>query len=45
MQCINDWYFGGGKERSNLVNQWLGRHLDKPVNALLYVLIKRECGE
>ena len=37
--------YQGGEERSNLVHQWFSRHLDKPVDALLYILIRRECGE
>jgi len=45
MQCIYSWYYGGGTEKWALITQWLGRHLDKPVDALMYVLIKKECGE
>ncbi len=45
MTCIYDWYYQGEEARSNQVDGWLRRHLDKPVGALLYVLIKKECGE
>jgi len=45
MQCIYDWYYGGGTEKWALITQWLERHLDKPVDALMYVLINKECGE
>lgn len=45
MNCIYDWYYQGGGERSNQVDTWLRRHLDRPVGALLHVLIKRDCGE
>jgi len=45
MQCIHNWYYQGGEERSNLVHQWFSRHLNKPADALLYVFIKRECVE
>ncbi len=45
MQCIYNWYYGGGTEKWTQVTQWLERHLDKPVDALIYVLIKKECGE
>ncbi len=45
MQCIYGWYYSGKKEKWALIHQWFERHLDKPVDALLYVLIKKECGE
>ena len=45
MNCVYDWYYQGGEERSNQVDTWLHRHLDRPVGALLHVLIKRDCGE
>ncbi len=46
MNCIYGW-FHGEKNRSawNQIDAWFSRHLDKPVEPLLYVLIKRECGE
>lgn len=45
MSCIYDWYYTGTEERHRQINQWFERHLDKPAEPLLYVLIKRECGE
>ena len=44
MQCIYKWYYEGGKENAVKLNEWLKRHPDKPVGALLYVLLKKECG-
>ena len=43
--CIFDWYYNGGEKRSHLVDTWFKRHPDKNVGALLYVLIKKDCGE
>jgi len=45
MQCIYDWYYDGGTEKWALITQWLERHLERPVDALMYVLIERECGD
>lgn len=45
MQCIYGWYYNGREEKWALIQQWFERHLEKPVDALLYVLIKKECGE
>lgn len=45
MQCIYDWYYGGNTAVRETIQTWLTRHQDKPVDALMYVLIKRECGE
>ena len=45
MQYIYNWYYDGGTEKWALITQWLERHLDKQVDALMYVLIKKECGE
>ena len=45
MQCISGWFYNGQREKWNQINTWFNRHLDKPANALLYVLIKKECGE
>ena len=44
MQCINDWFYNGQKKKWNQIDAWFNKHLDKPANALLYVLIKKECG-
>jgi len=45
MQCIYSWYYNGEAAKHQLIDTWFERHLDMPVDALLYVLIKRECGE
>jgi hypothetical protein len=45
MTCIYDWYYTGEAARHQQINQWFERHLDTPVEPLLYVLIKKECGE
>lgn len=46
MKCIYDWYYESDtKTRFNRVRAWLERHPDKPPGALMYVLIKKECGE
>ena len=44
MKCIYDWYYGKPGKNWERINSWLTRHPDKPVGALLYVLIKKECG-
>lgn len=44
MKCINGWFYNGQAEKWTRINAWFNRHLDKPANALLYVLIKKECG-
>ena len=43
--CVINWYFNGGKEREKSIDAWFARHLDKSAVALLYVLVKKECGE
>lgn len=45
MNCIYDWYYTGEEARHQQITQWFERHLDKPAEPLLYILIKRECGE
>ena len=45
MICITDWYYGGGVEVWKKIERWLARHPDKPVGVLLYVLVKKKCGE
>lgn len=45
MKCIQDWYYGSGNQKWAQIEQWFARHPDKPADALLYVLIKKECGE
>lgn len=45
MSCVYNWFYTGEIDRHREINQWLERHLDKPVEPLLYVLIKKECGD
>ena len=45
MQCIYRWFYESGAEKWELVDSWFERHPEQPVDALLYVLIERECGE
>ena len=44
-RCINDWFFRSEAANWPLILAWLGRHPDKPAGALIYVLVKKECGE
>ncbi len=44
MKCIYGWYHNGKDEKWKQMQQWFGRHTDKPVGVLLHVLIKKECG-
>ena len=45
MQCIYDWYYSGEIETKRNIYAWFERHLDKNADALMYVLVKKECGE
>jgi len=45
MSCINDWYYGSGTDKWVQIETWFSRHLEQQVEPLLYVLIRRECGE
>ncbi len=42
IQCIYAWY--GKKDKWPKIEQWFGRHPDKQVGPLLYILIKQDCG-
>lgn len=44
MRCVYDWYYKGGKDNARKLDVWLNRHPDKPVGALMHVLIKKDCG-
>ncbi len=44
MKCIYRWYYEGGTINAKKLNSWLHRHPDKPVSALMHVLIKKDCG-
>ena len=45
MDCIYRWYYGSGSEKWTQIETWFSRHLEKEAEPLLYVLVKRECGE
>lgn len=45
MNCIYDWYHTDIKKSWSRIDTWFSRHLEKPVEPLVYVLIKKECGE
>ena len=45
MNCIYDWFYNSGDSKWSKFDTWLSRHLDKPVEPLLYVLVKRKCGK
>lgn len=45
MQCIYGWYYAEDIGVRRTIQAWFERHVDKPVDALMYVLIKKECGE
>lgn len=44
MNCINNWFYNSQEKKWNQIDTWFKKHLEKPANALLYVLIKKECG-
>lgn len=44
-KCIYDWYYKGGEKVKRQMFDWFDRHPDKGLGPLLYVLIKKECGE
>ncbi len=45
MKCIYDWFYNGGIDLQRSIDSWFDRHPDKPAGPLLFVLIKKECGE
>lgn len=45
MNCIFNWYYENEKSQWLKIEAWLSRHLEKPVEPLIYVLIKKDCGE
>ncbi|MEP5730829.1 MAG: hypothetical protein ABJL67_15835 [Sulfitobacter sp.] len=45
MQCIYNWYYSGDADTKRKIYAWFERHLDKHADALLFVLVKKECGE
>lgn len=44
-KCVYDWYYEGGKDVKLKIRNWFNRHPDKPATALMYVLVKKECGK
>jgi len=44
MRCIHDWHYKGGEENWLKIYEFFARHADKPAAALLYVMIKKDCG-
>jgi hypothetical protein len=42
--CINNWFFGPSSQPWPQLEEWFARHPDKPAAALLYVMIKQDCG-
>lgn len=45
MQCVYRWYYEGKGKDHGMILSWFARHPDKPVGALMHVLVKQECGE
>lgn len=47
MNCVYDWHYRNEdpEKKSNRIYEWLSRNPDKPVEALLHILKKKECGE
>ncbi len=45
MTCIYDWYYDSGETKWNTIETWFSQHPDKPAEPLVYVLIKKKCGE
>ncbi len=44
MKCIYNWYDRDSDRNVRRMMSWLKRHPDKPVDVLMYVLIKKDCG-
>lgn len=44
MKCIYDWYYADESKAWSRIETWFNRHPEKPVEPLLYVLVKKECG-
>lgn len=45
MNCIYDWYYKDSAATWERIEAWFGRHPDQRAGVLLYVLMKKECGE
>ena len=44
-QCVYRWFYDGKIETQRKIDAWFERHLDRHADALIYALIKKECGE
>lgn len=44
MRCIQDWFYARGEETRPDLYAFLSEHLEKPAPAMIYVMLKRECG-
>jgi hypothetical protein len=44
MDCVHGWFYGSGDRKWDVIQAFFHRHQDKPAAALLYVLIKQDCG-
>lgn len=44
MNCIYHWFHGDNKKAWGQIDSLLVKNLDKSIEPLLYVLIKKECG-
>ena len=45
MKCIYNWHLKGEGSNWNRIVAWLEQHPEQRVGALIYVLVKQECGE
>ncbi|CTQ58135.1 hypothetical protein LA5095_01947 [Roseibium album] len=46
MRCIYDWNYGEDSEvNTQRLLTWFEQQPDKPVGALVHVMIKKDCGE
>ena len=44
IQCIQAWLYDDAVSALPRINQFFDLHPEKPASALLYVLIKKDCG-
>lgn len=44
-RCVRDWFYGADENRWPLIEAFFDRHREKQVAPLLYILVKKECGE
>ena len=45
MKCVYDWFYDSKDKEKLEMYDWFERHPDKHVGPLMFVLIKKECGE